>query len=156
MQMQSLVNFFSIMANLALILSLPIALYQIIRALRIEQREREQQVYNALDDKYIEFMSLCLQHSYLDIFDIPDKEPVVLTPKQKKEELIAFTMLISIFERAYLMYHDQNNRMIKIQWMGWDEYIREYCKRENFQYAWTLMGGTFDRRFEQYMSESIK
>src|SRR5437588_900857 len=112
--MQSLVNFFTIITDLAIIMGIPIGLYQLTRTARKEQREREEQVYNALDEKYIDFVELCLQHPYLDVFDIPDNESAVLTTQQKKEELIVFTVLVSIMERAYIMYHDQNNKMKQI------------------------------------------
>lgn len=134
----------------AIIIGLPIGLYKYFQTKKKEQLNWEYTTYNALDEKYLEFQRLCLSHPELNIFDIPDKNPKPLndmSPQEKKEELIAFTMLISIFERAYLMYHDQTTHMKAKQWKGWKEYIISYSRRENFIRAWEISGGTFDEDF---------
>lgn len=123
---------------------------------RYKELEKEYLTYNALDEKYIEFQKLCLDHPYLDVFDIKDANPKQLNPQQQKEELIAFTMLFSIFERAFIMYEKQDPEIREEQWRGWDEYIHAYCKRKNFVAAWKISGSTFDERFAKYMEKIMK
>jgi len=137
------------------ILGLPLAYFQYFRAKKKERRDREYGTYNALDEKYLEFQKLCLDHPYLNIFDIQDNSPSLLDAKQQKEELILFTMLFSIFERAYLLYSDQKSDIKKRQWIGWDLYIGSYCERGNFLQAWEISGDTFDTNFEKFMEEKI-
>src|SRR5574338_2534 len=143
-------------SKLVVILGLPLAYIQYKINKRKEKRDREYGTYNALDEKYLEFQKLCLEHPYLNIFDIKDKIPEKLNGKQEKEELILFTMLFSIFERAYLLYSDQNSTIKKKQWLGWDSYIKSYCERDNFLKAWHISGTTFDTDFEKYMKENIE
>jgi hypothetical protein len=150
-----LVRVVDLLAKLAVILGVPAALVQYCLAKRREKRDREYGTYNALDDKYIEFQRLCLRYPYLDVFDVPDSDPAELNKMQKKEELIVYTILFSIFERAFLMYSDQSTRVKRRQWTGWEEYIAEYCSRENFRDAWAKSGTTFDTRFQQYMTQAI-
>jgi len=139
------------LSKIVVILGLPLAYIQYLRTKRKEKRDREYGTYNALDEKYLEFQKLCLEHPYLNIFDIQDETPKKLTVEQKKEELILYTMLFSIFERAYLLYSDQNSNIKKKQWSGWDSYIKSYCIREPFLEAWKISGNTFDIDFEKYM-----
>ena len=146
--MESFLNFLNVLAEVAIILGIPLGLYELNRSSRKEQKDREEAVYHALDEKYMSFQRLCLEYPYLDIFDIPDSTPPVLTEKQKKEELIVFTLLFSIFERAYVMYMKTNSKVLRGQWYGWEEYIYDYCKRENFRTAWKISGETFDPRFQ--------
>ena len=141
------------LSYIVILLGVPTGLVQYFQAVKKEQLDREYGTYNALDEKFLEFQNLCLAHPYLDIFDLPDKVPITLSPAQHKEELIAFTMLFSIFERAFLMYCDQAAPIKQRQWMGWDEYIQSYCKRGNFKLAWQTCGGTFDKDFEKYMTK---
>jgi len=144
-----------ILAYISFIFAIPWALIEFFRTKRKEQLDREYGTYDALDQKYLEFQRLCLEYPYLDVFDIPDAKPVKLNKQQKKEELIAFTMLFSIFERAYLMYYDQSTEIKKKQWSGWKEYIIKYCNRENFRRAWKISGNTFDADFQMFMQELI-
>src|SRR5690349_8105402 len=116
-----------------ILLGLPVAIYQFVRSSRKEEADREYGTYNALDERYLEFQAICFEHPHLDIFDIPDDSPRSQSELDKKQELIAFTMLFSIFERAYLMYHEQDNELKARQWTGWNDYIVGYCRRANFR-----------------------
>jgi hypothetical protein len=138
------------------ILGVPIAIFQYIRTTQKERRDREYGTYNSLDEKYLEWEKICLSYSYLDIFDVSDNKTSVLDEKQKKEELILFTILFSIFERAYLLYSDESSKLKKNQWSGWNTFIIGYSQRDNFKQAWKTSGTTFDTRFQNYMEENIK
>ena len=152
---QQVLDYIDATSKIIVILGLPLAFLQYQRTKRKEKRDREYGTYNALDEKYLEFQKLCLDYTHLDIFDIPDDNPVLLNQEQKKQELIIFTMLFSIFERAYLLYSDQYSNIKKRQWIGWDSYIKSFCKRENFLNAWNISGETFDTKFETYMNNTI-
>jgi hypothetical protein len=141
---------------LTIVLGLPLALYQYRRKTYKEQLDREYGTYNALDEKYLEFVRLCFDYPQLDIFDIPDASPSKAPPIEEKRELIAFTMLFSIFERAYLMYADQRSTIKKRQWSGWHEYLTEYCARVNFRRAWRISGNTFDTSFQEFVELTIR
>jgi len=144
-------DIFELLSYVTVVLGLPAAIVQYRRSKLREQADREYGTYNALDEKYMEFQRICFDHPELDIFDIADANPQALDEEKRKQELISFTMLISIFERAYLMYHDQSNKVKAAQWTGWDEYIRSYAERANFRNAWEVSGETFDRNFENYV-----
>lgn len=149
-------DLFETLSYIVVLIGIPIGVYQYIGAIKKEQQDREYGTYNALDEKYIDFQRLCFDHPELDIFDIPDSNPNSLNQQQHKQQLIAFTMLFSIFERAFLMYHDQSTDIKARQWVGWEVYIKGYCKRTNFKKAWEVSGATFDTDFEQYMFERFK
>jgi hypothetical protein len=136
---------------LSVVLGVPIGLYQYIQAKRREREDREHRVFDAVSASYLEFQQLCLDHPYLDVFDIPDEHPVELTPLQAKEELVAFSVLFSIFERAYLLYADHPTRITEGQWKGWHSHICGYFRRANFQRAWNQGASSYDPRFNAYM-----
>lgn len=146
---------FEILANIATLLGVPIAIWLFANEKRRERLDREYGTYDALDEKYIEYLKLCLEYPELDVFDYAKSEiDQFLSKKNKsveKQELILFTILISIFERSFLMYRDQSTALKKEQWMGWDEYIRDYAVRNNFRLAWKILGTQFDAKFLQYM-----
>ena len=147
----------------AVILGIPLALRQHYRAVKKEQRDRELAqrdrelgTYNALDEKYIEYLRLCLKYPNLDVFDVPHPSPAPLSPEDERLQIILFTILMSIFERAYLMYGDQGEEVKKRQWAGWESYIQGFCQRDNFRRAWKTSGSTFDTRFQAYMGAYVQ
>ena len=101
--LQLLKEVFELLSYVSILVGVPVGLYQYYRTVKREQQDREYGTYNALDEKYLEFQQLCLEHPELNVFDVPDSSPAHLSNTQQKQELIVFTMLFSIFERAYLM-----------------------------------------------------
>jgi hypothetical protein len=158
--LEDLADLLEVVSQCIVVIGFPLALVQYYLATRKEQKDREYGTYNALDDKYIAYQELCLEHPDLDVWDVPDvsppnsQTPNPQTPKLKQERQL-FTILFSIFERAFLMYADMSTEVKKTQWSGWDGYIKSYCKRQNFRDAWKVSGSTFDTKFEKYMNGLI-
>ncbi len=124
-------------------------------------KDKEWAAYHEMDEKYREYLRMCLDLPHLDIFDIPNEKfgveaKVELTPEQKKAEVIAFTILFSIFERAFLMYRGKSSALRKKQWNGWEDYMKGYCLRNNFIDAWIISGDTFDKTFKSFMDRLVE
>ena len=152
-QLQLLKDVFELLSYVAILVGVPVGLYQYYRTVTREQQDRGYVTYNAFNEKYLEFQKVCLEHPDLDVFDVQDQRPADLSETQQKQELIAFIMLFSIFERAYLMYSDQSTTIKERQWSGWHEYIGEYCRRSNFKKAWNVSGQRFDSAFQGHMAQ---
>ena len=61
----------TIIAHIAAILGIPLALFLFYDEKRKERRDREYGTYNALDDKYIAFLQLCIEHPELNLYSTP-------------------------------------------------------------------------------------
>ena len=149
-------NYPQIAAHLVTILGLPLALLLFYQEKRRERKDREYGTYNALDDKYIHFLELCLEKPDLDVFDLPlESKSGNDANRTHRQEQMLFTILISIFERAYLMYRNQKTDLKERQFKGWVEYMEDYCKRENFRRQWPALGAQFDSEFVKFMNKRI-
>ena len=137
------------------VVSVVIALWRYWTAKVREQKDRDYGTYDALDDKYYEFTKLCFEHPKLDIFDLPDKAPGALTDTEAKQQLVAFSLLFQILERAYLMHLDRDSAESKGQWEGWELFVDRYCRRQNFRDAWSRLGAEWDPRFMAKMNERM-
>jgi hypothetical protein len=152
MSLDTITSVFELASYIVVVLGVPIGLFQYYRATVRKRREREARVFDAVSASYLDFQRTCLQYPYLDVFDIPDPSPAALTPTQQKEELIAFSILFAIFERAYLLCLENMTPITHGQWRGWDQHVRGYFRRENFRRAWYAgEGGSYDPRFTDYM-----
>ena len=152
MTQQEIKTCLEIISSIITILGVPAAIWIFFRNKERERRDREYQTYNALDDKYIEFLNLCLANSELNIYHGGSSK---LTPEEENKRLIIFEILISIFERAFLMYKDQNGKIKKEQWEGWRKYINEWAKDEHFKTAWSEIGDQWDSNFVLYMNKVL-
>lgn len=68
-----------------------------------------------------------MNYPRLDVFTVPIDEQYELTEEEKRVEGALLSILIDMFERAYLMYHDEKQCIHSAQWAGWEATIRSYC-----------------------------
>ncbi len=121
-------------------------------------REREQRVtesFNALDDKYIDYVKLCLQHPDLDVYDTPLPHAAPLGPERKRQEAMMFAILLSVMERSYLMYRDQQDAFKSDEWHAWDTYIHRWAVRQNFADEWKRSRTEYDSAFQKYIDDLL-
>ena len=74
------------------------------------------------------------------------------TAEQKERMLVIFDMLISLFERAYLVaYKPRMSETERRRWNSWDDYMREWCQREDFHNVLPLLLRGEDPQFQEYI-----
>jgi hypothetical protein len=57
-----------------------------------------------------------------------------LTEEQQERVLVIYEILISLFERAYLLSYDEKmTRKQQRRWLSWEDFMREWCEREDFR-----------------------
>ena len=74
------------------------------------------------------------------------------TPEQRERMLVIFDMLISLFERAYLVaYKDTMDATERRRWNSWDDYMSEWCRRDDLFNALPLLLRGEDPAFQSYI-----
>jgi hypothetical protein len=67
---------------------------------------------------------------------------------------IIFSMLISLFERAYLLlYEDTMNEKQLRRWRSWEDYMGEWCNRVDFRSALSVLLRGEDPEFASYIQK---
>lgn len=149
--MMDLKDYLEILSLLATTLGVPIAIYIFFKEKQKERRDREYGTYNALDDKYLDFLNLCLSNVDLGIYEMSNKE---LTEEQKIRANIIFEIHVSLIERAFLMYQGHSDKIKKNQWSGWNTYIEDWMEYERFRESWkTTLSSQYDTEFLTYMNQ---
>jgi hypothetical protein len=136
------------------LIGIPVAVVIFFISKRRERLDREYGTYDALDNKYMDYLKLCLDNPDLDVADQPRQCPP-LTADQQHREKIVFTMLVSIMERAFLMYQGKSDQIRAAQWSGWDAYIRDWSRRANFAAVFPSLRSQFDTKFVSYTEQLI-
>jgi hypothetical protein len=131
-------------------LGLPVAILFFAWEQRKERDNEEEEQYQLLSDAYNDFLKVVLDHSDLQLrANEPLESP---TAEQRERMLVIFDMLISLFERAYLVaYKDDMGEAEARRWNSWDDYMREWCRRQDFHDALPSLLRGEDPEFRVYI-----
>jgi hypothetical protein len=133
---------------------LPLAIVVFLYEQKKERDSDEEEVYQLLSDNYQDFLKVALDHPDLRLFSA--EQTPDLTKEQRERKLIVFNMLISLFERAYLLLYESKMSSKQLRrWLSWEDYMREWCKREDFRASLpTLLEGE-DEEFIGYVRKLV-
>ena len=139
------------LASLAVtVVGLPFAVWVFMAQQRKERENEEEEGYQHLSDAYNDFLKVVLAHADLQLRTtsaLPSP-----TPEQHERMLVIFDMLISLFERAFLVAHKpQMSATEQRRWNSWDDYMREWCRREDFHNALPQLLSGEDAQFQAYI-----
>lgn len=115
------------------VVGLPFAIVVFMLEQRKERQNEDEEIYQKLSDEYADFSKLLLANADLRLMsdEIPDE---TLTPEQRERKKIIFDILISLFERAFILVHEENmSPQTRRLWSTWDDYIRSWCRRDDFR-----------------------
>src|ERR1700758_4776453 len=115
--------------------ALPFAILVFVIERRKERFVDEEEIYQRLSDEYTNFLKLVLDNADLQLLR-KRADPVQLTEEQMERKLALFGILVSIFERAYiLVYEERMKKQTRRLWSSWEDYMREWCGRADFRQA---------------------
>jgi hypothetical protein len=115
------------------VIGLPLAIIVFLWEQHRERVNDEEELYQRLSDEYAEFIKLVLENADLRL---RSAEKIDLTPEQEERKVLIFDLLVSIFERAYLLvYEEKMSRQQRRLWLSWEDYMREWCRRADFRSA---------------------
>ena len=136
-------------------LGLPFAILFFAWEQRKERDNEEEEGYQLLSDAYIDFLKIVLANPDLRLrTGEPKLDP---TPEQRERMLVIFDMLVSLFERAYLVAYKPNMGETEARrWNSWDDYMREWCRREDFHEALPQLLRGEDPEFQEYICRIAK
>ncbi|MBK6658819.1 MAG: hypothetical protein IPG43_11980 [Proteobacteria bacterium] len=133
------------------VIGLPLAIAVFVYEQRKERDNEEEAVYQLLSDNYQDFLKTALDHSELRLFS--DEQTPSLSAEQRERMLIIFSMLVSLFERAYLLLYepDMSTRQRRL-WQSWEDYMSEWCQRADFRDALPQLLRGENAKFAAYLS----
>lgn len=133
------------------VIGLPLAIIVFFHQQRKERENEEEEVYQLLSDNYQDFLKVALENPDLKLFT--REEITDLKPEQRERKFIVFSMLVSLFERAYLLlYEDDMTPKERRRWRSWEDYMREWCRRSDFRTSLASLLIGEDPEFMAYIS----
>lgn len=133
--------------------ALPFAILVFLFERRKERQVDEEELYQRLSDEYTNFLKLVLDNADLQL--LRKQGPLhALTEEQLERKLALFGILVSIFERAYiLVYEEKMSKQTSRLWYSWEDYMREWCCRDDFRVALPELLEGEDPDFRQHIGK---
>ncbi len=142
-----------LLSYIVTVIGLPLAILVFIYEQRKERDNEEEEIFQRLSDEYREFLKLVLDNSDLQLIR-REGGPASLTPEQKERRFVIFGILISLFERAYLLvYEEDMDKKAKRLWQSWEDYMREWIRRADFRAALPELLEGEDPEFTDYIRQ---
>lgn len=121
-----------LLSYIVTVFGLPLAITSFILEQRKERENEEEEVYQMLSDAYTDFLKLVMANPDLKLRS--QCEIIDLNEEQQERMRVLFEILISLFERAYLLAYEENMSGKQLRrWRSWEDYMREWCEREDFR-----------------------
>src|SRR5258708_6127955 len=103
------------------VVALPFALAAYVLDQRKERQNEDDEIYQKLSDEYAEFSKLLLENADLRLMSryVPED---TIEPEQLERKRVMFDILISLFERAFiLLYENDMNAHTRRHWSSWED-----------------------------------
>ena len=121
-----------LLSYMVTVVGLPFAIAVYFLDQRKERENEEEAIWQQLSDAYIDFLEVVLANSDLQLRS--QASTPNLSDEQRERMWVVFDMLISLFERAYLLvYEPDMSAKQDRRWHSWEDYMREWCQREDFR-----------------------
>jgi len=133
------------------ILGFPTAILVFVYEQRRRNANEENEIHRQLSAEYDDFLKLVLDNSDLLLLRRA-QSPANLSEEQLERRDIIFRMLVSLFEKAYIILYDDNlSGDAKRRWLSWEDDMQDWCRKEDFRNALPAMLVGEDDAFSQHI-----
>lgn len=132
------------------VIGLPLAIAVFLYEKRQERRNDEEEVHELLSSNYHDFLKLALENADLRL--LSESRTRDLTAEQRERMLAIFGLLIALFERAYLLLYERDlSGKEARRWRSWEDFMQEWCGRDDFREAMPALLQGEDPEFAAYL-----
>lgn len=141
-----------LLSYIVTVFGLPMVIFIFLYEQRKERENEEEEGYQLLSDAYTDFMKLVLDNPDLKL---RSRGAIInLTDEQKERVLTLFEILVSLFERAYLLVYEEDMKEKQLRrWKTWEDFMREWCRRDDFRAVLPQLLRGEDPEFAMYIQE---
>jgi hypothetical protein len=114
------------------ILGFPTAILVFTYEHRRRLGNEENELHRHLSEEYDNFLRLVLDNADLLLLRASNVPPALSEEQLERREII-YRMLVSLFEKAYIILYSENMKQdAKRRWMSWEDDMTEWCRKREF------------------------
>jgi hypothetical protein len=143
-------DYWEVASFVVTVFALPFAIFLFLFEQRKERDAEDEEAYQLLQNAYNDFLKIVLDNPDLRLRGTNARDD--LNEEQRERTLIILEMLIALFERAYIVAYEPDLRSVALRrWNSWDDYMREWCRREDFYFLMPQLLRGEDPDFAAYI-----
>lgn len=132
------------------ILGFPVAIYVFVAEERRRRVNEEKELHRQLSQEYDGFLMMVMQNA--DLLLLSRSNIPAPSEEQLERTEIIFRMLVSLFEKAYIiLYTPDLTGNARRRWLSWEDDMREWCRRDDFRKALPFLLEGEDDEFSAYI-----
>jgi hypothetical protein len=143
----TLLEFFEFLSYAATVIGIPMAIWIFFHEEKKERMAEQEEIYDKLMDHYDDILLRLFEHPGLDQHDLPLQDPEL-----KRQQKILYEMLVTLFERAFILLYGEREADYMRMWNSWEDYIKIWTARRNFREALPELMQGEDHEFVKYMA----
>ena len=143
----TLLEWMELLSYVATVIGIPLALAIFLFQEKKERRTEQQDIYDKLMAHYSDIQEKLFEHPELDLHDA-----ALGNSEDERRQYILYEMVVSLFERSFILLHGENDPEYLRMWNSWVDYIKQWLLRENFRKALPRLMEGEDPDFVAYMA----
>jgi hypothetical protein len=144
-------EWFEFLSYAVTVVGLPFAIVVFMHDRRRARQNEQEEIYQELADEYTGFLKLVLANADLRLLRRAGGSDK-LDEEQEERRWALFNILVSLFERAYmLVYEERMDKQTRRLWLTWEDYMREWCRRADFREALPALLEGEDPDFQEHI-----
>lgn len=144
-----LMTWMEFLSYVATVFGIPLALFVFVFEEKKERQAEQEEIYEKLMDHYARIQEKLFEHPELDQHDAPLNDP-----EATRRQYIVYQMLISLFERSFILLYGETDPAYRRMWNSWEDYIAEWLQHKTFRDALPQLMKGEDADFVAYMARS--
>lgn len=144
----TLLEFMEFLSYVATVVGIPLAIIMFRVQENKERQNEQEEIYDKLMEQYTGIQEKLFEFPELDMHEKP-----LANPEDSRRQYILYQMVVSLFERAFILLASETDPAYQRMWNSWVDYIREWAVRPNFRDALPHLMEGEDKDFVAYMAQ---
>lgn len=146
---QDFMTWMELLSYIATVVGIPLALGVFVFEEKKERQAEQEEIYEKLMEHYSRIQEKLFEHPELDQHECPLQDP-----EEGRRQYILYEMLISLFERSFILLYGETDPAYRRMWNSWEDYIAQWLTHPNFRAALPRLMKGEDPDFVAYFSKA--
>ncbi len=144
-----LMTLMEFLSYIATVVGIPLALGVFMFEEKKERQAEQEEIYEKLMTHYAQIQEKLFEYPELDHHTAP-----LASPEDARRQYILYEMLISLFERSFILLYGETDPAYRRMWNSWEDYIAQWLARPNFRAALPQLMKGEDPDFVAYFARA--